>query len=204
MITIVDYKMGNIGSVQNMIQKLGYSSVVSSDPLVISSASKLILPGVGHFSTAINNLKNLDLIDVLNEKVLKQKTPILGICLGMQLMTKYSKEGESAGLGWIDACVRKFDSIKCPNIRIPHMGWNEVEIKKDSLLVNSIESPSRFYFVHSYYVECDKQDDILYQTNYGSEFVSAFSKENIYGVQFHPEKSHDFGLSLFKNFIEKC
>jgi glutamine amidotransferase len=204
MITIVDYKMGNIGSVQNMIQKLGYSSIVSSDPLEIGSASKLILPGVGHFSTAINNLKNLDLIDVLNEKVLKQKTPILGICLGMQLMTKYSKEGESAGLGWIDACVRKFDSIKCPNIRIPHMGWNEVEIKKDSVLVNSIELPSRYYFVHSYFVECDKQEDILYQTNYGSEFVSAFSRENIYGVQFHPEKSHDFGLSLFKNFIEKC
>ena len=198
MIVIVDYGVGNLGSIHNMIKKLGYKSIVSSSLDDIRQADKLILPGVGSFDIAMKNLNNLGMIDILNEKVLIQKTPILGICLGMQLLTKGSEEGQIKGLGYIDAYATKFDNS---NLIVPHMGWNIVNIQKDNALFDNTKE-TRFYFVHSYSVSCSNQSDILTTTNYGKVFVSSFLKENIIGAQFHPEKSHKFGMKFFKVFLE--
>lgn len=200
MIVIVDYGMGNLGSIVNMIKKVGHTCLISSDLEDIKQATKLIFPGVGSFDNGMRNLKELDMIKVLNQKVLVEKIPILGICLGMQLMTKTSEEGTSSGLGWINAQTKKFVS---DTLKIPHMGWNIINHQKESKLFDENESEKRFYFVHSYYVTCESKEDILTYTNYGHTFVSSFEKENILGVQFHPEKSHNFGMKLVKNFMEK-
>lgn len=203
MITIIDYKMGNVGSIQNMFKKVGAESIITSDIEIIKSAQKLILPGVGSFDNGMKNLVNLGLVDVLNEKVLEEKTPILGICLGMQLMTNESEEGQEKGLSWIKASTIKFKfPIEHSKLRIPHMGWNLVNIKKDSKLLSELPKDPRYYFVHSYHVVCQSEDDILTTTNYNYEFTSSFQKENIFGVQFHPEKSHKYGIRLMKNFSE--
>jgi glutamine amidotransferase len=192
--------MGNLGSIANMIKKVGHKCIITSDLEEIKKASKLILPGVGSFDNGMRNLAELGMIEVLNQKVLVEKTPILGICLGMQLMTKSSEEGTSAGLGWLDAQTKKFVS---DTLKIPHMGWNIIKHQKKSKLFDECESEKRFYFVHSYFVSCNQEVDILTNTNYTQDFVSSFEKENIIGVQFHPEKSHKFGMSLLKNFLEK-
>lgn len=204
MIVIIDYGLGNIGSIQNMIKKIGYRALASSNLEDIKLANKLILPGVGSFDAGVRNLKMLGIWEVLNEKI-SNGTPIIGICLGMQLMTMGSEEGLEAGFGWINAVARKFRFSKdLSNLKIPHMGWNTVELKKSSRLFTSMENQkNRFYFVHSYAVECFDKEDIVATTNYGYEFVSVFEKSNIIGVQFHPEKSHRFGMQLLKNFIEK-
>jgi len=199
MITIVDYDMGNIGSISNMIKKLGYKNIITSSPKEIDKANRLILPGVGSFDSGMKNLINLKLIEILNKKVLLDKTPILGICLGMQLMTNTSEEGSLDGFGWIDADTEKF---VFEDLQIPHMGWNRIKQKKDSNIIPLLEDERRYYFVHSYYVECHNKEDILTTTTYGKDFVSSFQKDNILGVQFHPEKSHRFGMELLKNFIE--
>jgi len=199
MICIIDYGIGNIGSIQNMIKKIGYESVLSSDPTVIKKADKLLLPGVGSFDHAIKKLKEYNLFDLLNSEVLIKNKPILGICLGMQLMTKGSEEGNEQGFGWIDAFVHKF---KIDDLKVPHMGWNLIDIKKENNLTKNLYNENRFYFVHSYCVNCKNYDDILFSTNYGEDFVSGFSKNNIYGVQFHPEKSHKFGKKLLENFCK--
>lgn len=199
MIVIVDYGMGNLGSIANMIKKVGYKSIITSDLKEVKKATKLILPGVGSFDNGMRNLKELGMIEVLNQKVLIEKTPVLGICLGMQLMTKSSEEGKLSGLGWIDAETKKFVS---DTLKIPHMGWNIIKHQKNSQLFDEIEREKRFYFVHSYCVSCNQEADILTNTNYIQDFVSSFEKENIVGVQFHPEKSHKFGMSLIKNFLE--
>ncbi len=204
MIVIVDYKMGNLGSITNIIKKIGHSSIVSSDIDVISKASKIILPGVGAFDKAMHNLKELKLIDILNEKALNQKTPFLGICLGMQLLAKQSEEGNVDGLGWINAQIKKFHLSDFPELKVPHMGWNEVQIPTFHPLCENLPDPSRFYFVHSYHAVCENQANILMKTRFGYDFDSAIHQDNIMGVQFHPEKSHKFGMQLFKNFIEKC
>jgi len=204
MIVIIDYKMGNLGSITNIIQKIGYTSIVSSDIETIAKADKLILPGVGSFEKAMENLKSLNLIEVLNEKVLIQKTPVMGICLGMQLMTNFSEEGEVNGLGWIDANTLKFQLTNFPDLKIPHMGWNEVTFPQPHFLCEDYHEQPRFYFVHSYFVRCAKEENILMKTEFGNEFHSGIVKDNIMGVQFHPEKSHKFGMQLIKNFIEKC
>lgn len=204
MIVIVDYKMGNLGSVSNIIKKIGHTSVVSSDIEVISKATKIILPGVGSFEKAMSNLKELGLIDVLNEKVIQQKTPTLGICLGMQLLTNSSEEGNVKGLGWINAKTVKFQLTDFPELKIPHMGWNDVNFPQTHFLCENYHEKPRFYFVHSYHVICDNDENKLMTTKHGIEFTSAIVKENIMGVQFHPEKSHKFGMTLFKNFIERC
>lgn len=204
MIVIVDYKMGNLGSITNIIKKVGHSSVISSDLEVISNASKIILPGVGAFDKAMQNLKDLNLIDILNEKALIQKTPFLGICLGMQLLAKHSEEGNVDGLGFIDANIKKFQLNDLKELKVPHMGWNEVEIPSKHPLCDDLYEQSRFYFVHSYHAVCKNSSNILMKTRYGYDFDSAIHQENIMGVQFHPEKSHKFGMQLFKNFIEKC
>jgi glutamine amidotransferase len=203
MIVIVNYGMGNLGSIQNMLKKNGCNSSISNDINTIEKATKIILPGVGNFKQAMQNLRDLDLISVLNSKVIEKKTPILGICLGMQLMTSFSEEGNVQGLNWINANTKKF-KFEDLSYKVPHMGWNDIIIRKENSLNNMLELPARFYFVHSYYVDCSDEKDILHSTIYNTNFTSAFNKENIYGVQYHPEKSHVFGRQLLKNFIELC
>lgn len=199
MLVIVDYKMGNLGSVQNMLKKIGVQSVVSSDPEEISKATKLLLPGVGNFDRAMDNLHALNLIPILNKKVLIEKTPILGICLGMQLMTKHSEEGNVQGLGWVNAKAVKFDDFKDTGLKVPHMGWNSTFFVNNHPLGKNLEE-SRFYFVHSYKVICEDQKNVLVTSSYGAEFHSGIVADNVVGVQFHPEKSHRFGMQLLENF----
>ena len=205
MIAIIDYGMGNLGSVVNMIKKVGGTSLITSDKNEIKNAKKIILPGVGAFDNAMKNLADLELIEIIKEKALVEKIPIMGICLGMQLLTMGSEEGELKGFEFVDAYAKKFDfSSLGETLPIPHMGWNRVYLQKESqLLQENQERENRFYFVHSYAVECENREDVLTTTNYGYEFVSSFEKDNIIGCQFHPEKSHKFGMTLFKNFVEK-
>lgn len=204
MITIIDYGMGNLGSVKNMFKKIGEDSIISSDKEEIKAATKILLPGVGSFDNAMRNLKDLDLIDLIKEKVLRDKTPIMGICLGMQLLTNASEEGSLEGFGFIDAYASKFNFENInEELPIPHMGWNRTNLEKDSKLYeNNDEKNRRFYFVHSYAVQCNNKSDILTTTEYGYKFVSSFEKNHIIGCQFHPEKSHKYGMKLFKNFVE--
>lgn len=203
MIVVIDYGMGNLGSILNMLKKLRYNAVTSSDPAVVATASKLVLPGVGAFDNGMANLNRLGFIPILQDMVLQQKIPILGICLGMQLFTKNSEEGIVEGLGWLDAkTVRfRFDE-KHKDLKIPHMGWNTVKAKKEGKLFENMYPESRFYFVHSYHLMCNDEPDVLATTFYGYEFVSAVQRDNIMGVQFHPEKSHKFGLKLVENFTK--
>ena len=200
MIIIVDYKLGNPGSVFNMLKYLGVGAEITSDPDKIRRADKLILSGVGSFDTGIQNLNGMGLADILNMKVLDEKTPVLGICLGMQLMCTRSDDGKANGLGWIDAETVKFTN---KNYRIPHMMWNDVRILKESLLFNGSGLNPKFYFAHSFYVKMGSLENVVATTSYGIEFVSVMEKNNIIGVQFHPEKSHKFGMELLKNFSEK-
>ena len=202
MITIIDYKTGNLGSIQNILKRIGEESIVTSDKDEIARATKLILPGVGAFDTGMSNLLELDLINVLNEKVLDEKTPVLGICLGMQLLSDRSEEGSLSGLGWINGATMRFNFINTTEYKIPHMGWNFVKQHKPSNLFTNMFSESRFYFVHSYFFKPNDPSDILTSTNYEIEFTSAVEKGNILGVQFHPEKSHKFGMKLLKNFVD--
>lgn len=202
MIVIVDYGMGNLRSVQSKIEMLKYSAVISSNPDEIFKASKLILPGVGFFGEAMKNIKLKGLIDVLNQKVQNDKVPILGICLGMQLLTMHSEEGDSEGLKWIDGKVKRFrfnDTNK--DLRIPHVGWNKILKKQESILFRDIPENERFYFTHSYCVECDVISETAALTEYGYQFVSVVQKNNVYGTQFHPEKSHKTGLKMIDNFL---
>lgn len=204
MLTIIDYGMGNLGSIDNMIKRIGYNCNITSDINKIETAEKIILPGVGHFDKAMKNIVDLGLLDIIRKKALVDKTPILGICLGMQLMCKHSEEGNRTGLSLIDGVVKRFSFDEYTNLKIPHMGWNLVKVKKSSPILLNMFEDARFYFVHSYHVVCDRQNDILTTTSYGYDFTSSFLKDNIFGVQFHPEKSHKFGMLLLKNFIENC
>jgi glutamine amidotransferase len=200
-IVIIDYGMGNIHSIQKKLNRLNVNSTVSSNPKTIENATKIILPGVGHFQKAMESLKSLDLINVFNEQVISKKKPILGICLGMQLMAAKSEEGNVNGLNWINADVVKLKVTDKLKYKIPHIGWNQVVISKESLLMKNIPNLSEFYFVHSYHFKTNDSKDILNTTEFESQFVSAIEKENIFGVQYHPEKSHDVGELLLKNFI---
>jgi len=200
-IVIVDYGMGNLRSVSKKVKQIGYEALISNNKTDILKANKLILPGVGHFENGMNKLRELDLISSLNEKVLVDKTPILGICLGMQLFTKYSEEGNVKGLAWVDAETIKFKNLGI-KFKIPHMGWNSINLQKSSSLFNKFDSEHLYYFVHSYYVSCNNENDILATTNYNTNFVCALQKDNVFGVQFHPEKSHEWGEQIIKNFIE--
>jgi glutamine amidotransferase len=202
MITIIDYKTGNLGSIQNILKKIGENSVITSDKDEISEATKIILPGVGAFDTGMRNLAELDLIDVLNRKVMIEKTPVLGICLGMQLLSKGSEEGSLPGLSWIDGFTERFRFSDTIEYKIPHMGWNFIREHKPSRLFENMYPDPRFYFVHSYFFRANDHDDILTSTTYEIEFTSAVERGNILGVQFHPEKSHKFGMRLLKNFVD--
>lgn len=202
MITIIDYKTGNLGSIQNILKRIGEESVITSDKNEIAMANKLILPGVGTFDTGMSNLIELDLVDILNKKVLIEKTPVLGICLGMQLLSNCSEEGTIPGLGWINAETMRFRFTNTIEYKIPHMGWNFVQQHKPSNLFNDMYPDARFYFVHSFFFKANDVSDVLTSTTYEIEFISSIEKKNILGVQFHPEKSHKFGMKLLKNFVD--
>jgi len=203
MIVIVDYGMGNVGSIQNMLKKIGHESLITDSIETIGQASKLILPGVGHFDRGMEMIEKKSLVSVLNQKVITEKTPVLGICLGMQLMTNKSEEGEKKGLGWVDVDFEKFKFQEGEKqFKTPHMSWNFIMSQKESKLLSSMPGKPRFYFVHSYFAKTNAPETTLTTTYYGVEFISSFEKENIIGVQFHPEKSHKYGMQLMKNFIE--
>ena len=203
MITIVDYGMGNLRSIQNMLKHLGVASEITSDKEIIGNAESLILPGVGAFDKATARINELGLRDVIISKANQDKIPILGICLGMQLLGNSSEEGHSRGLGLVDAQSVRFEfGDREKQLNVPHMGWNTVFANNDHSLFRNMAAEPRFYFVHSYHVVCADKDEILGTTDYGGSFTSAIARDNIMGVQFHPEKSHTFGMALLKNFAE--
>ena len=200
MIVIVDYGVGNVGSVLNMLRKVGAKARVSGATADIKTADKLILPGVGHFGHGMSKLAETGLIPVLEEQVLSGSKPILGICLGMQMMTRGSEESDVPGLGWIDASTRRFPET--PGLRVPHMGWNTVHSGATAhLFDHDATEAERFYFVHSYYVRTTNPGHTAANCLYGVDFAAAFEVGNIFGVQFHPEKSHLFGMGLLRRFI---
>tara|TARA_B100001540_G_C15784093_1_gene632408 strand:+ start:521 stop:1147 length:627 start_codon:yes stop_codon:yes gene_type:complete len=199
-ITLIDYNIGNINSIFRILVKLGFDVNVASDYSGIKDAEKLILPGVGHFERAVENLNKLNLWEIINRKVLIEKIPILGICLGMQLMCKNSEEGKSNGFGWFDANIIRFNIPNNKKFKIPHIGWNSVKIKKDNCLTGKLDNENEFYFVHSYHLLCNDKNDVLAETKYDYYFPSIIKKDNIMGTQFHPEKSHHFGEIILRNF----
>jgi len=204
MIVIVDYGMGNLGSIINMLKKVRAEAIISSKAADIERASKIILPGVGAFDAGMQNLEERGLISVLNSKVLKDKTPILGVCLGMQLFTQRSEEGHLQGLGWFDAETVRFNfKSEQSHLKIPHMGWNSIRVAQPNPIweYGTAENPW-FYFVHSYHVVCRNDNNVLATSSNGYAFSAAIIKENIIGTQFHPEKSHKYGMTLMKNFVE--
>ena len=200
MIGIIDYKMGNISSIQNMLKRISVKSVISSKIEILNNCDKLILPGVGSFDQGMKNLKNHNFIRFLNDYVIKDKKPILGICLGMQLFADNSEEGDLSGLGWIKGNVKKFNLQK-DGLKVPHMGWNNIECKNSKLFLN-LPDEKRFYFVHSFFFECKNKENIISTTDYGINFASSINKQNIWGTQFHPEKSHICGMNLLKNYAK--
>ena len=200
-LAIVDYGMGNLNSVKKKLYRLKTTASITSNPKDIIKADKIILVGVGHFAKAMKNIKELNLLDTLNEVAIIKKKPVLGICLGMQLMAKDSEEGNTEGLGWLDANVRKMQVDDTLRFKIPHTGWNKITQSKKSHLMKGIPESSEFYFVHSYHLMSNETSNILNETEYCFKFTSAIEKNNIFGVQYHPEKSHDIGEVLLKNFI---
>lgn len=199
MIVIVDYGMGNLGSMLNMFKRIGVQARIEADPEALRSAAKLILPGVGAFDAAISRITAVPgLREVLEHKALTEQVPILGVCLGMQLLTNRSEEGTLPGLGWIPAVTRRFPQQ--PHHKVPHMGWNLALPTTSSPLTAEVGPEPRYYFVHSYYVTVHDPAHALMRTHYGLDFDSAIGRDNIYGVQFHPEKSHRFGMQILRNF----
>lgn len=201
MLIILDYGVGNVNSVFNMLKKIGYNPIITNSEKDIEKASKIIISGVGSFDTGINNLEKLGIINLLKHKILVDKIPVLGICLGMQLMSEGSEEGKKSGLGLISGNFVKFN-FTSNVLKIPHMSWNFVNKLKSSKLFDDMYNEPRFYFVHSYHFNTNEKSIILTETDYGYSFASSYEKENILGVQFHPEKSHKFGKKLLKNFVE--
>lgn len=202
-ISVIDYGAGNIASVVNMIRHVGGEAEVISSPQDLAGVEKLLLPGVGAFDHAMECLERGGWLDELNKCVLERKIPVMGICLGMQLMCNSSEEGVAQGLGWIDAQVLKFDfQSDSVRLKVPHMGWNVAFVVKSDPLFVDLAIERRFYFVHSYYVDCHNEDNILLSCNYGRSFVAGFRNGNVWGFQFHPEKSHRFGMEIFKRFLE--
>ena len=202
MIAILDYKMINLGSVTNMLRHVGAKDVkVVTTPEELSKAQKIFLPGIGAFDNAMKNLADMNLIETLRHKALLEKVPVLGICLGMQLLTKSSEEGSASGLGLIPARTLKF-KFEDKKLKVPHMGWNRVICPNSGPLFDKTQNGSRFYFVHSYYVQCEKPENVMLATQYGLEFASGIVLDNIFGVQFHPEKSHSYGKEMFRRFLK--
>lgn len=202
MITIVDYGMGNLGSVLNMFKKVGAAAKITSDLNGISKAEKILLPGVGSFDAAMKRISDSGMKEVLDNKALVEKIPILGICLGMQLLTDGSEEGVLNGLGWIKGKAYHFNNRIDDSLRVPHMGWNVATISNETELTKNYSGELRFYFVHSYFVLAEDEKHSMMKTTYGLPFDSALCQNNIFGAQFHPEKSHKFGMNLFQNFAK--
>jgi len=201
-VIIVDYEAGNLHSVYRALDRLGADVSVSSDARDIAAADKIVLPGVGHFGRAISVLRARNLEDQLNEAVINKCRPVLGICLGMELMARVSEEGESSGLGWFDADVVRFNVRDRSRFKVPHTGWNRIAAKATSKLLVGLAAESEFYFLHAYHMRPANPKDVSAESHYESPFVSAVERENIFGVQFHPEKSHDSGVRVLKNFLE--
>lgn len=199
MLVIIDYGMGNLRSVEKAFKRINAHPVISSKIEDIEQATKLVLPGVGHFKKGMERLHQLGLVEVLNKKVVAENTPILGICLGMQLFTSHSQEGESQGLNWIKANTKAF---QLENLKVPHMGWNTLAFDTATPLFKGLSNEDAFYFVHSYFVNAATPEKVLCSTKYGINFHSGIVQDHIVGVQFHPEKSHATGLQLLTNFIE--
>lgn len=203
MIVVVDYGVGNLGSIINMLKKVGVKAVVSSEPDMLQQAEKLILPGIGAFDAGMNKLNERGLVPLLNYLALEKKVPFLGLCLGLQLMTKKSEEGLAQGLGWFDAETVRFKfGAEQTHLKVPHMGWNMIDVCRPHPLFTDLEALSRFYFVHSYHVQSHDPEAVLAETDYGFRFHSILGKGNLLGAQFHPEKSHKYGMRLLRNFAE--
>jgi glutamine amidotransferase len=201
-VVVVDYGMGNPKSVVNMVRKTGAESVLTSESAALAGAERLILTGVGSFDAGVRGLESRELVPMLNELVLKRRTPILGICLGMQLMAKSSQEGALPGLGWLPAQVKKLPCVA--GLKIPHMGWDHVRASVQHPILSGLEAGARFYFAHSYFVECGQSELVAAECEYGIAFPVVLAHGNIVGVQFHPEKSHSFGERLLRNFVQLC
>ena len=205
MTAVINYGLGNVSSILNMLKTIGAKdSILANRPEEILQADKIILPGVGAFDTGMELLKKSGLTEAINKHVLEAKKPLLGICLGMQMLGASSEEGNSPGLNYIPFVNKRF-VFEDQTRKIPHMGWDYVEIvKKESLLIHDIKIPARYYFVHSYHAVCENPDDIVMNCDYGYPFTAAVSRDNIYGVQFHPEKSHIYGMEMLSNFVKEC
>jgi glutamine amidotransferase len=206
MIKIIDYGMGNTASMLNMLRKVGGKAELCAIPSELNSATAIILPGVGSFDNGISKLANSGFLEALHSKVIKEKIPFLGVCLGMQLLFEKSEEGKLSGLRWMEGDVKRFDFSDIQlnrRLKVPHMGWNVVTPKTYEGLFSGLEDEARFYFIHSYYVNCSNASDVLATANYGHEFTCSVRHDNIWGVQFHAEKSHRFGIQFFKNFLKE-
>jgi glutamine amidotransferase len=200
MLAIINYGLGNLTSIRNMCGRIGVEAEITADPALIESADRLILPGVGHFRKGMENLNESGLRSLLDRRVLQEKRPILGICLGAQLMTAHSEEGDTEGLGWVDADTIRFRDANLGGLKVPDMGWRDIDIAGDNPLWAGLPAEARFYFVHSYHFEFREQQEVSATARYGYEFACAFRKDNILGTQFHPEKSHKFGMKVLQNF----
>jgi glutamine amidotransferase len=200
-IAVVDYGHGNLGSILNMLKKIGSPGILVSDPERLDCADKIILPGVGAFDSGMQALEQRGFRETLVKKALVEKVPLLGICLGMQMLGGTSEEGVEKGLGVISGRCRRFPQSTDMRLKVPHMGWTEVVPSENALLFNEVMIPPRFYFVHSYYFECDNDSDVAASAEYGVKYAAAVQNGNIFGVQFHPEKSHRFGMHLLRNFV---
>ncbi|RTY86013.1 imidazole glycerol phosphate synthase subunit HisH [Flavobacterium sp. RSP15] len=201
MITIIDYGSGNIRAIGNIYDTLKIDYKIAKSPEEVIGAEKIFLPGVGAFDATISMLDKTGFREVLDSEVMQNKVPIIGICVGMQILAESSEEGKLPGLGYIKGKVKKMDaSLLNQKPRLPHLGWNSIEIVRQNVLLQNIDSELGFYFLHSYYFECENQEDILTTTTYGKSFASAINHDNVYGIQFHPEKSHHNGINLLHNF----
>ena len=202
MIGIIDYGVGNIKAFTNIYKNLNIPFKIVKDISEFENITKLILPGVGSFDHAMTSLQNSGMREKLDELVLEKKIPVIGICVGMQMLAKSSEEGTLNGLGWIDGIVKKFDKSKIKNAPLPHMGWNNLKIEKKNKIFDNLEENPRYYFLHSYYFECENKEDVIATATYGEKFDCMINHKNIYGIQCHPEKSHHNGMKLLKNFGE--
>jgi imidazole glycerol-phosphate synthase subunit HisH len=200
MIVIVDYKTANLGSIVNMFKRIGAPARVAEKPTDLQGASRILLPGIGHFDTCARNLRSAGFASALKEPVLRDRIPLLGICVGAQLLTRGSEEGDEPGLGWIDALTQRFPPLDMADYKVPHMGWNIAVPRREHVLFAGFDKPPRFYFVHSFCMRCAEPDSVLATTTHGVEFASGIVKDNVAGLQFHPEKSHRFGMQLLRNF----
>ena len=203
MISIVDYGVANLGSILNMLRKVGARAELVSSKEAVARAEKILLPGIGAFDHGISALRERSLVDVLKMKALEDKVPMLGVCLGMQMLGKGSAEGDLAGLGLLDAYCARFSFSADSRQKVPHMGWSLLASRRqDSALLKGLDGNARFYFVHSYHLVCTEPADVLATACYGTEFVAMVQRGNVFGAQFHPEKSHRFGMALLRNFME--